>query len=125
MEPSKYGKLSKKSVSTAGKGILRLVKLQSLVAKCCKMHFAAKLCKCPDSVFSKCFSVGDALPKVGVEADFNTYSFSSVQKKCLLFELDNEAMMASKRCSSIKFLSLTFVSKSITKKVDVENRRKS
>ena len=26
----------------------------------------------------------------------------------LLFELDNEAMMASKRCSSIKLLSLTF-----------------
>ena len=33
----------------------------------------------------------------------------------LLFELDNEAMMASKRCSSIKLLSLTFVSKSISK----------
>ena len=33
---------------------------------------------------------------------------------CLLFELDNEAIMASKR-SSIKLLSLTFVSKSISK----------
>ena len=32
-----------------------------------------------------------------------------------LFELDNEAMMASKRCSSIKRLSLTFVSNSISK----------
>ena len=28
---------------------------------------------------------------------------------------DNEAMMASKRCSSIKLSSLTFVSKSISK----------
>ena len=39
----------------------------------------------------------------------------------LLFELDNEAMMASKRCSSIKLLSLTFVSKSISKSLLIKN----
>ena len=36
-------------------------------------------------------------------------------------ELDNEAMMASKRCSSIKLLSLTFVSKSISKSLLIKN----